>query len=443
MRFFNTRLVVSCFLLLLLGGCAGGQNVYFFPQADQSHLDRISKLHIDAFGNLYPSAGLPAEFDGDKKFGGGLYNLMVHPGMELCSGVQSATDAEALCDVAQKSPCNSAEVNCVATKLWRAQQKALWKKAAAADYQASHSQTNDPQIVILIHGYNNTEAEAAASYASVRQRILATSSTSEKLHFVEVYWDGFSSFTDWSKAQASGPLVGFHLRQFFNSLIDKYRSVGAVPPRLRVLTHSSGAFVIGATFGNPTRALPELQKTKNLDPDYEYFKQRAANRNSDLEPQYNVPQIPNLRIGMLAPATPSTTFSKNPNEGDESKRTRNQGLLIDGVEVLISINPKDKATNKYGLGADFPGSGSTGVAAKAKYYCDLLRYRENFAADNVQFFGFDFTRSDSDWGNEDTSHSFVLYAKQAQQNIPFFEILLSDKNTGSFSTQLKQHDPCG
>ncbi len=163
---------------------------------------------------------------------------------------------------------------------WRAGQRKVWD-GLAREIIAKAGDPNVPlDLVFLVHGFNNTHGNSSQSYVKARNALSRHANPGRTLRFVEIYWDGFRSpigLGAWGKAQASGPLVGFHLRSLLNSLSDEIAARKSQDVDLKILSHSSGAFVLGATFGDPSAALPEMQAIDNDD--YRTFVINAASRN--------------------------------------------------------------------------------------------------------------------------------------------------------------------
>ncbi len=307
---------------------------------------------------------------------------------------------------------------------WRAGQTKVWD-GLAREIIAKAGDPNVPlDLVFLVHGFNNTHGNSSQSYVKVRDALNRHANPGRTLRFVEVYWDGFRSpigLGAWGKAQASGPLVGFHLRSLFNSLSGEIAARKNQDVDLKILSHSSGAFVLGATFGDPSAALPEMQSIDNDD--YRTFVINAASHNG----AYRIPQFDSLKIGLLAAATPSTTFLG-------SKRYPG-GLLVQDTQILLSVNPHDGTLNKKGLGANAPGTGATGVGIIARYYCDELKPSGALTSRNSQFVGYDFDRSGTELEHLLKDHSFESYIEQADRVTTFMADLMSEEKVSSDTTE--------
>jgi len=160
------------------------------------------------------------------------------------------------------------------------------------------------------------------------------------------------------------------MREFYNILSEN--NFGHVKPSVHVLTHSSGAFITTATFGNPISALPRLSEKTDTPTHYDDFKKSLVMKSE----KRSIPQIENLRIGMLAPAIPS-----------------------DSVLGFVSAN--------------FSFLGAKGVGAKKETFCFIADW-EGKRSKNTTVSGFDFTRTqeDQEQGVAAKSHSFSDYLTQ-------------------------------
>lgn len=285
---------------------------------------------------------------------------------------------------------------------WRREQHARWKSVADRVGEIYRG-TQSNALVILIHGFNNDEASARESYGRARDRITRVSApdgTAPRPLFVEVYWDGrhpsalpvIGNFIhrQWSSAQYSGPLVGLKMRAFINQLD------GDMP--VRVLTHSSGAFVAASLLGDATTALPEAQKALTQDNDeivgeYQIY-QRYAQSTSD---DFRVPSRADLRVGMLAAATPPGSFSGG---SDVSGGTRARG-----AHLMFGVNQSDEAIVKHGLGTDIMGA--TGMGTGGPNHVYLKEVKSSLSQREITVDAFDFEQPGEDCS--DSSHAFTCY----------------------------------
>lgn len=368
----------------------------------------VTRLYIDAFGNLYPNSGLNNDFEMAESHQGSLFNAMNDPASELCGEDVISTDAEILC-------------NSLSADNWHNAQTDLWRMAANSIVDDGRADEGALDLIFLVHGFNNLAHESEESFDNAREAIARYRSPNRRQHFVEIYWDGFKSNSTkidaWRKAQAAGPLVGFKLRRLMYELKRELGNSGEESVRVRFLTHSSGAFVVGALFGDPIAALRLLQEPQDPpDPDYEYFTEYRSNL--DPNNQNSITSFDDLRIGMLAPATSDWTFVGNQEHGG--------GFRSSGAIVLFSIQPDDEALTKVVLGADFPNSGSTGLGANAtNHYCGNLRENSNLASRNIRFLGYDFSRTEEQFPGQVRAHDFSVYLTQATDHSSFMADLFS------------------
>lgn len=235
--------------------------------------------------------------------------------------------------------------------------------------------SNSKELVVFIHGYNNDFYEAKANFDLLRDEVLSsTKGQGRQFVFLNIYWDGFKGNPisgAWRKAQYSGPLVGFKLRAFFNALLNQYSDTSA--PSATFITHSSGAFVLGALFGNPTMALP-LLKNPGSDKNYKLFR---ANRKGASDTAYAIPAFSSLRLGMIAAATSTLTFNSIDVTDDEPSKG---GILAKNLTMLFSMNKYDFALSKVFQLQNINILGATGVGTDKQLYCDelaVLKDREN------------------------------------------------------------------
>jgi hypothetical protein len=190
--------------------------------------------------------------------------------------------------------------------------------------------------------------------------------------FVEVYWDGFEGNIvsgAWGKAQASGPLVGFQMRQLFKAIQQSYKANMHSLPKLMFITHSSGAFVAASTLGNPCSTLPDLQRPPS--PEWVEFSENKMGKSE----KYPIPEFPEIRLGMMAAATASNTFTGGTGSEklDCDEKGKTGGILSENTTLIFTINGKDSALTKYLGLANFDLFGATGAGAEKDLYCNELK----------------------------------------------------------------------
>lgn len=411
------RAILSLVVALpFLSGCAD-QNTTFFQEVGRETPADITRLYIDAFGNLYPETGLNADYKMLPEHQGSLLNAMDDSSNGLCGEDVKISDAEILC-------------NSLPTGNWHGAQAELWKKAAKSIVQEGRADKGSLDLIFLVHGFNTLPLDARASFAEAKKIITGYKYPYQRQHFVEIYWDGFKSDTApldaWRKAQAAGPLVGFKLRRLMYELKKELGNAETNAVRIRFLTHSSGAFVVGSLFGDPIAALPLLQKEQGSD--YKYF--AKYRNNTDATNQNSIASFKDLRVGMLAPATSDWTFAGNSKyEG---------GFRSSGATVLFSIQPNDRALTKVILGPDFPNFGSTGLGVdKENHYCGNLRKNADLASRNIKFVGYDFSRSEKHFPGQVNAHDFSVYLEQATDHSPFMKDLFSSEPINTNCTEYR------
>ncbi|MDE1467389.1 hypothetical protein [Aurantiacibacter sp. D1-12] len=387
------RILCALLLVLTLSACA--KNVTFFPHHAQTRAEGITRVYVDAHGSIYPRSHLnPVTSDLPS---GSLYRYMSRGQANECAIAPAGSQAGRLCATQGD------------LELWRDVQATIWSETADEVLAQSGAAERDVDLVVLVHGFNNDYGEANSAFLLAQDALRTHANTGRPIHFVEVYWDGFQGVQNraWSYAQGSGPLVGFQMRQLLNGISEGLQQRADNATTVRILTHSSGAFVLGATFGNPAAALPELR-----DPDSEGYYLFAQHASLDYT-QYRVPQFRDLRIAMLAAATPSLTFDPM---GDEAA-----GFLSEGAHVMLAVNPNDATLDKYGLGANFFWSGATNLGIEAEFYCEDLRGDPLLAGRDVSFVGYDFDRTGTPLEAEYLrEHAFTKYIEQANLHTSFF-----------------------
>jgi len=194
---------------------------------------------------------------------------------------------------------------------------------------------------MLVHGFRVPDAHE--DYSKVKEALLNNRSNNESPVFLEVHWDGrhsrtlpISALKAWPPAQWTAPAVGFRLRPLINQLNAR---VEGEDVGLFVLTHSTGAVVAGALFGNPKGALPCLVDEKSAN-------KCGANYSEFLtslklgDGAVAVPKWSDMNLVMLAAATSSATFVVPAQTDVGYNGVRNANLVF-------SHSKDDSALNKY------------------------------------------------------------------------------------------------
>ncbi|AJP73910.1 hypothetical protein [Sphingomonas hengshuiensis] len=397
------RILATMLLPLGVSACSG-QHVMFAHPNTIPDAPGEARVFLDARGDLYPKSGLPAVYVLPERANGSLFEAARGADPQLCRDVGFDTEMAELC--AAVAPACSGTSTEACFERWEGVQASIWKRRGEA-IAARFSQSREPTIGVLIHGFNNWYRESQANYATAEKQFRRFQPDGRDVFFVEVYWDGCrgndKGIGCWGKAQSTGPLAGFALRQLFNSVTEARPPVA---PQLhwRVLTHSSGAFVAGAIFGDPIAALPQLQDpTTNR-----WYARFAKHRTSDAGPT-RIPQLANVKLGMFAPATPGITFS-----GTQAHRG---GILTRGLTVMTVVQRDDSAVNKLFIGCQRFGASCLG--AKREQVCALQSAVASSGTD-ATVIGYDFTRPKTLWGNETDLHDYSVYVRQAADKSTFF-----------------------
>jgi len=368
------KLSVASFLTLCgfagLSACAS-PNVYHFNSVlEQQKNVKAVDVYLDAYGMRYPPTGIAYDYLPELKYEGELQRAATDPQSRLCQ-TNIGGDLGEMCSSGASE--------------WDNIQTQLWTKTVTDISKLFSDDSKNKALVVLIHGFNVDDAQRDYRIAQARIRELNENGTD--FVFLRVHWDGSKNpvlTRAWSKAQYSGPLVGFRMREFYNILSEN--NFGHVKPSVHVLTHSSGAFITTATFGNPISALPRLSEKTDMPTHYDDFKKSLVMKSE----KRSIPQIENLRIGMLAPAIPSDSV------------------------LNFSVNPKDEVLSNLGfVSANFSFLGAKGVGAKKETFCFIADW-EGKRSKNTTVSGFDFTRTqeDQEQGVAAKSHSFSDYLTQ-------------------------------
>lgn len=252
-------------------------------------------------------------------------------------------------------------------------------------------------LVILIHGFNVPNAEDG--YTLAREAVKFHLRGNENPVFWQVNWDGrqtkFLRYNNaWSGAQANGPLVGLNMRRVLKPVVEMSPSTP-----IRVITHSSGAFVAASLLGNNSNALPlatdrvnastytsegTFEQTSMFSQEdtplgcYAFFKKHIADDSS--QGSFSVPQPSDIRLAVIAPATPFNSFAMLPTPPNFERQRRSQdGLLVKKLDLIVGLNEDDVAVTKGFLPSS--AMGATTLGANLKEYFKLERALEDLALD--------------------------------------------------------------
>ncbi len=231
---------------------------------------------------------------------------------------------------------------------------------------------------------------------------------------------------------------------------------------MRVITHSSGAFVVAATMGNPAVANPlqwpaEVSLGQGVgkpecQPTYKRLCGYAADRT---HPQYGVPKTDDFRVLMLAPATVAAAFAPTtgvrrpvlrkslftPRRGALIASERvfsvdftSHGVMMKDATLIIGMNREDEVIKKFvGL---VPLFGSTALGRFPHFYQDYLQVGAHCirgdarAPRNLQTYFFDFSGTTPDscgtWFGE--RHDLACYLQSSDID-PALDILFAAGTT--------------
>ena len=439
------------FLLTILGVLLSGcvtNNLYYEaamkqPTAEYQHSfsngsgDNPIKIHMDYVGNIYPKSGFPENYAVNRN---GRKNDLEDVFL---------TKKPLVCD---KEVAGETEILCQKELSWEDRQLAIWNRRAEEILAAWEAVDGNADIVFLVHGFNVNDG--TQEYESYRRLLIDYHEVQNPLIFVEIHWDGLFSLLRlpaWPKGQYSGHLVGFKLRQLFNMMDDR-RGGNGVKPRIRFITHSSGAFVTAATFGNSLAAFPNYLEDNHRD---EYYAVYFQNRGLTLEQfektpsdqhhefvlrQYRIPNMLDFRAAMFAAATSTNSFAMDPRKLPEKRKYDNiraaqdveYGWLDTGNSTLgFTVTKDDWALNKVILWATAFGASTMG--REAHYYCDFVE--DTFKKKGVKSHIFNFDRGTIEGSTtknfvrkylESRSHSMNVYLRQPQAK-QLVKMLFEDK----------------
>lgn len=402
------RLVAAVILAILLNACSGKHVTFFHPNTVAEAEDE-ARLFLDARGDIYPQTGIAATYALPSDANGSLFEAARGADPALCLRAADGTEMAELCSVVVNDCSGTSTEGCF--NRWVEVQERLWQRRGRV-ISSRFSGNGNATLGVLIHGFNNWYRESEASYSVGQKQMRRFANPAQPLYFIEIYWDGCrgneKGIGCWGKAQSTGPLAGFALRQLFNTVEDSWSKDGQ-RPHWRILTHSSGAFVAGAAFGDPIAALPQLQ-----DPSTNRWYGSFERGRRSVEGLHRVPQLSDVKLGMLAPATPSITFS-----GSEQ---HHGGVLSRGLTILSTVQSSDTALTKLIIGCQRFGASCLG--AKPDQVCDLQTEFANSDRD-TKVIGYDFHRDPTLWGNEHDLHDYSVYVRQAAVASTFFRDFMS------------------
>lgn len=346
-------------LALLLAGCGttyGSKNVFFgdqrvkHAQEAAGSDDRVIRIYFDRVGDLYPGAELPVDDVGLRQTSDQTLLEYFSRPSRTCTGGSPATELQrALCEL-QHIP-GSAQRKVA----WAGIQDQLFEEIAGRMARAVPASS---PLVILIHGYRVGDAEK--DYRKARAKVAQRVAGTERPVFLQVHWDGLTSPTPafaWSRAQANGFLVGFSLRRVLRNVPQS--------TSIRVMTHSSGAFVLSSAVGDPGVS---FGRHGTFSEEYEELRRNAAGSDK-------FPIIANrdFRAGMIVPATPPGSFAGGRHTDFGTRAEHTHAGVLAPVQLIVGANPRDIGVTKALLPGNWSLLGSTSLGTEFEYFCDLRR----------------------------------------------------------------------
>jgi|GEM_PF-4619801 len=393
-------------------------------------------VFLDAYGTLYPETGYGTfsadeAYEGLARYGGDLAWAFGENGSVLCQKAAGG-DVKKMCDATPSSS------ELVQDEMW------LNKARQILDgFSPTDGRPND--IVVFLHGFNVTDPRS--DYDKMIKRIQKSDLGDRERVYVGIYWDGggYNSgvrhITKWTRAQYTGPVVGFEMRRLFNAIQEVSEERSIDQPSIRLVSHSSGAFVSGAIFGNPYSALPALREGEDI---YAQFK---ANRLASTG-RWRIPQITDLSLGYIAPATGSWTFTgyvrQKPDSADNSRFVEakdsegdgwfdfDRGIQVQKTRLAFSQKASDVAVGRHGFHLGFLGSVHLG--SKKSSGCEIVQWsKKRGLGTDVVTLNFKPTLSDRlrKLVSPSSSHSLENYMQQKASE-DFIDFLLDQPVSGDF-----------
>ncbi len=254
---------------------------------------------------------------------------------------------------------------------------------------------NASEIVAFVHGFRTSPEEAESQYRLAASHWLKIG-RNPGTQFLFVFWDGMlgdKTSGTWSRAQFHAPMVGLGLRRVFAAIGNAAQSQ-TNPPRLRVVSHSLGALVVASSLWNSTGS----SQVEGVDVQ-RWFDARAFQ--GTLE-GYQFPGQLDIRVGMLAPATPSATFKEFSACANNCPH-----------RVIVGFNPQDYAVSKMGffpcgswLGSTCLGANESDLDQAAKYVTQTSKGQANSVSRVFATCDFGATGDGPLWAE---SHAFEAY----------------------------------
>lgn len=338
------RFLATAFAALLVHtGCASISNVVY--TADQRKASS-SSIFMDRSGDLYPPVAV--HVDPDRMSGkidgcddyptDGEFTLRAYFFREEQGNTSNWTDLLSATNVvASDDFCRD----------WSEVQSRL-RKAIVADINKS----TEKEVLLVVHGYNNDYNKANKWIDGFNDAVVELR---PGVRVVKLYWDGLIGpdygIGPWGEAQFNGPRVGQGLRQILNQLNPDLR--------LRIFTHSSGAYVITNALGNGGGSYNGFSGNRNR-----VVRERAGALDGD----HAIPtNLADLRVAMLIPAQPLSAF--NFYRDETGQNATYQGVIPN--RLILGTSKRDSAASKRILSCRW--FGDTCMAVKPKSACETVR----------------------------------------------------------------------
>ncbi len=371
---------------MLLGGCASPQNINFSlrstmeferleasdPARDKSDI-KVVRVFLDRWGDVHPPLALSDECfaakmtqlddlpekcaaDGDipaceSARSGGSTRFAFLAGLDerhIRARPDSSKELMATCparstieEVYKRVTKKNLQPGLNGSLDWRTLQNHLREKIGQEFKCAS-------EIVVFVHGFRTSPEEAESQYRLAARRWQEVGKI-PGTQFLFVFWDGVlgdKTSGTWSRAQFNAPMVGLGLRRVFAAIGNAVQKQNSLP-RLRVVSHSLGAPVVASSLWN-SEGYAQIEN----DEVKRWFDPAAFEGKLDA---YRFPEQFDIRVGMLAPATPSSTFRGFADCSNNCPR-----------QIVIGFNPNDYAVSKLNLFGCFSMFGSTCLGASQR-----------------------------------------------------------------------------
>ena len=338
-----------CSVIFLLSGCG---SVYFGNRVQYEEGPSKDAVHVylDKRGSIYPTKSLVVNDDALDKAGGELKNYF-----SVQNPSCGVNGSAAVCEIAD-APQEAKD------SLWLREQD-IWFDGVAAELKAKLASQQGP-LVVLIHGFRVKNANP--SYDAARVAVEGTLKSGARPTYLLVHWDGLKSFLPmgvWGRAQVNGFYVGASLRRVLRSV--------PVDVPVRIMAHSSGAFVSSAMVGDPSGTFETVLYSNSnahvYSPEFlEYL------RAPDASP---LPPFKDLRLAVIAPATTGEAFAgliETPDWNGTQIKPIPKGMNA-RAKLIVGANKWDIGLAKViGVGS-WSGLGSAALGRDVDAFCRVWK----------------------------------------------------------------------